>query len=112
MKKLFLEGINNIASISLATNIPTKASIPHSLANAFKDLLSVSIATDYVFKQAQQVKDFLKDPSKFQTKPVEEKKVESKKPVEEKKVVVEEKKKSEEESGGDIGFGLFGDGEE
>jgi len=113
-EKLFLEGINNIASISLATNIPTKASIPHSLANAFKDLLSVSIATDYVFKQAQQVKDFLKDPSKFQTatKVVEEKKVESKKPVEEKKPVVEEKKKSEEESGGDIGFGLFGDGEE
>jgi len=110
---LFLQGINNIASVSLATNIPTKASIPHSLANAFKDLLSVSIGTEYVFKQSQPVKDFLKDPSKFQTvvveKPKDDKKVEKK--VEEKKPV-EEKKKSEEESGGDIGFGLFGDGEE
>jgi len=48
-EKIFREGINNIASISLATNIPTKASIPHSLANCYKNLLSVSIATDYVF---------------------------------------------------------------
>jgi len=79
---LFLQGINNIASVSLATNIPTKASIPHSLANAFKDLLSVSIGTEYVFKQAQSVKDFLKDPTKFQTvvteKPKDDKKNEKK----------------------------------
>jgi len=79
-EQLFLEGINNIASISLATNYPTKASIPHSLANAFKDLLSISIGTEYVFKQAQPIKDFLKDPTKFQTAPVVvEKKIEEKK---------------------------------
>jgi large subunit ribosomal protein LP0 len=111
-ENLFREGINNIASISLATNFPTKASIPHSLANAFKDLLSVSLQTEYVFKQAQQIKDFLKDPSKFQTAVVkteekkEDKKVEEKKPKEE-----EKKKESEHESGGDIGFGLFGEEE-
>jgi len=74
-EQLFLEGINSIASISLATNIPTKASIPHSLANAFKDLVSISIGTDYEFKQAQPIKEYLKDPSKFQTTTkVEEKK--------------------------------------
>jgi large subunit ribosomal protein LP0 len=107
-ENLFLEGINNIASISLATNIPSKASIPHSLANAFKDLVSVSIGTDYDFKQAQPIKEYLKDPSKFVTAKVEEKK----EVKETKKEVVEEKKKSEEESGGDIGFGLFGGEEE
>jgi len=108
-ENLFREGINNIASISLATNIPTKASIPHSLANAFKDLLSISIGTEYVFKQAQPIKDFLKDPTKFQTAPVVvEKKVEEKK-VEKKSW--KRRKKSEGESGGDIGFGLFGDEE-
>jgi len=82
-ENLFREGINNIASISLATNMPTKASIPHSLANAYKNLLSVSISTDYVFKQAQQVKDFLKDPSKFQTATTNVK--EKKKPQKKKK---------------------------
>jgi large subunit ribosomal protein LP0 len=111
-ERIFKEGINNIASISLATNIPTKASIPHTLANAYKNLLSVSLSTEYVFKQAQQVKDYLKDPTKFQTAVVKEEKKEEKKPVETKKPEVkEEKKKSEEESGGDIGFGLFGDDE-
>jgi len=112
-EKLFLEGISNIASLSLGANFPTKASIPHSLANAFKDLLAVSLQTDYVFKQAQAVKDFLKDPSKFQTTApkVEKPKVEKQK-VEEKPKVEEEKKKSEEESGGDIGFGLFGEEQE
>jgi len=112
-ENLFLEGINKIASISLALNYPTKASIPHSLANAFKDLLSISIGTEYVFKQAQPVKEFLKDPSKFQK--VEKKEEVVEKPKEDKKkVVVEEKPKEEEkeESGGDMGFGLFGDGEE
>jgi len=111
-ESLFMQGINNIASISLAANFPTKASIPHSIANAFKDLLSISIGTEYVFKQAQPIKDFLKDPTKFQkeTVVVEKPKVEEKKkPVEEKKPVVEEK--SDGGSGGDIGFGLFGDGE-
>jgi len=86
-EKVFLEGINNIASISLATNIPTKASVPHSMANAFKDLLSISIGTEYVFKQAQKVKEFLKDPSKFQSAVVE-KKVDA---VEKKEVKVEKK---------------------
>jgi large subunit ribosomal protein LP0 len=108
-ESLFLQGINNIASISLAVNIPTKASIPHSLANAFKNLLSIAIGTEYSFKQAEPIKEFLKDPSKFQTQTVakvEEKKVEKVEKVEEKK------KESEKESGGDIGFGLFGGEEE
>jgi len=93
-ENLFLQGINNIASISLATNIPTKASIPHSLANAFKDLLSVSIGTEYTFKQAQPIKDYLKDPSKFQTAvKVEEKPKEEKKDSKKVEKVEEKKKK-------------------
>jgi len=110
-EKEFLECINNIASISLATNIPTKASVPHSLANAFKDLLSISIGTDYVFKQAQKVKEFLKDPSKFQSATPVEKKEEKKVKEEVKKVEEKKVEEEKEESGGVIGFGLFGEEE-
>jgi len=71
-EKLFQDGLREIASLSLGSNFPTKASIPHTLTNAFKDLLSISVGTNYTFKQAESVKEFLKDPSKFAK--VEEKK--------------------------------------
>jgi len=93
-ENLFREGLNNIASISLALNYPTKASIPHSLANGFKDLLSIALQTEYVFKQAQPIKEFLKDPSKFQTAVVhEEKPKKDEKRVETKKSRSRRKKK-------------------
>jgi len=59
------EGIRNIASIGLATGIPNAASVPHSMVNAFKNVLSVACATDVTFKQAEDIKSYLEDPSKF-----------------------------------------------
>lgn len=63
--KKFLEGVRSVASVSLAINYPTVASVPHSIANGFKNVLSVAVATDISFKQAERAKEFLKDPSKF-----------------------------------------------
>jgi len=53
----FQAGARNVASLSLATGIPTLASLPHSLRNGFKNLLSVALATDYSFKQADAFKN-------------------------------------------------------
>ncbi|CAN4098753.1 unnamed protein product [Withania somnifera] len=44
---------------------PTLAAIPHMFINAYKNVLSIAIATDYSFPQAEKVKEYLKDPSKF-----------------------------------------------
>lgn len=51
----FKQGIQNIAAISLATGYPTKASIPHSIVNAFKNLLAIAVETDVVFSEAKKV---------------------------------------------------------
>ena len=55
----FSAGVSNIASISLATNYPTLAAVPHYIVNSYKNVLAVSIGTEYTFELAQKVKDYL-----------------------------------------------------
>lgn len=55
-----------LASVSLALGYPTQASVPHSIANAFKAVLAVTIGCDkYSFEKADIYKEYLADPSKF-----------------------------------------------
>jgi len=112
MFKVLSEGISNIGAISLETGYPTAVSIASSISAGFKNILAVSIATNYDFAQSKQIKEFLKDPSKFavaekKEEKKEEKKVEKK---EEKKPEkpVEKPKEPEPEEDGDMGLGLFG----
>jgi len=58
----FQSGLNNVAAVSLATDYPTLASIPHSIINGYKNALSIALTTEYTFPLAQKVKDFLSDP--------------------------------------------------
>lgn len=51
----FMTGIKQIASISLALNYPTIASVSHSLVNAYKNLIAVSLATEYEFEGSAKV---------------------------------------------------------
>lgn len=61
----FMSGIQAVATISLALNYPTIVSIMHSLVNSYKNLLAVSVSTDYTFEAAQKVKDYLENPDAF-----------------------------------------------
>ncbi|KAL7580279.1 hypothetical protein ACA910_013012 [Epithemia clementina (nom. ined.)] len=62
----FTNALNVLASISLALGIPTKASVPHSIANAYKAILAITIQLEnYSFDKADTVKAYLADPSKF-----------------------------------------------
>lgn len=62
----FSEALSAMASLSLAMGYPTQASVPHSIANAFKAVLSVTIGLDnYSFDKADIYKEYLADPSKF-----------------------------------------------
>jgi len=99
----FMAGVRNVAAVSLQIGYPTVASVPHSLINGFKNLLAVAAVTEISFKEAETVKEFIKDPSKFAAvaaapaggSPAKEAKKEVK------------KEESEEEEDDDMGFGLF-----
>jgi large subunit ribosomal protein LP0 len=43
--------VTNIAALSLATGIPTEASLPHVVTLAFKNLLSISLGTAFTFDE-------------------------------------------------------------
>ena len=53
--KRFFSGVTTVAAISLALNYPTLVSVVHSLVNSYKNLLAVSIATEYTFEGSEKV---------------------------------------------------------
>ncbi|XP_028405829.1 60S acidic ribosomal protein P0-like isoform X2 [Dendronephthya gigantea] len=65
----FIQGIANVASVSLAIGYPTVASVPHSIANGFKNVIAVALETDIMFPAVEQLKAYLKDPSAFAPAP-------------------------------------------
>jgi len=105
----FAIGVSMVTSLSLAISYPTLAAAPHMFVNAYKNVLAFAVATEYSFPEADKVKEYLKDPSKFAVAvaapaaaasggaPAAAAKEEAK------------KEEPEEESDEDIGFGLFGD---
>merc|ERR1712141_1220 len=96
----FMMGVANVAAVSLAIGYPTVASVPHSIANGFKNLLAVAAETDITFKEAETMKEYLADPSKFAVAAAP-----AAAAAEEKKE--EKKAESSEEEDDDMGFGLF-----
>ena len=65
IKQKFMAGVANVAALCLTINYPTIASVPHSIVNGMKNLLAVAAVTDISFKEAETLKEFLADPSKF-----------------------------------------------
>jgi len=57
----FQRAISNLASISIASGYITKPATPHIIANAFKNLASVTFVADYSFKQAEALKEAAKN---------------------------------------------------
>jgi len=60
-----LSGTMNVAAVSLAINYPNPASVPHMVANGYKNVLAVALATEISFPLAEKAKAFLADPSAF-----------------------------------------------
>merc|ERR1712176_1003678 len=98
----FMAGVTNVAAVSLAIGYPTVASVPHSIANGFKNLMAVAAATEIEFPQVEQLKAYLADPSAFAAAAAPAAAVEEKK--EEAAAAAE----SSEESDEDFGMDLFG----
>ncbi|KAF6140332.1 hypothetical protein GIB67_011351, partial [Kingdonia uniflora] len=61
----FAAGVSMVTSLSLAISYPTLAAAPHMFINAYKNVLAFAVSTEYSFPQADKVKEFFEDPSKF-----------------------------------------------
>lgn len=51
----FAAGVKQMATISLALNYPTIASVMHTVVNGYKNLIAVSLATEYEFEGSAKV---------------------------------------------------------
>lgn len=100
----FSSGIKTIAAISLAIGIPTIASVAHSFINAYKNVLGVSIATDYEFEHSAQIKERLANPEAFAAAAAPVTQASEAAPA-----AAAAQEEEEEESDEEMGFGLFDD---
>lgn len=96
----FMAGVANVASVSLAIGYPTVASVPHSIANGFKNLQAVAAVTEISFPQVEQLKAYLADPSAFA--------VAAPAAAEAAAPAAAPEPESSEESDGDFGMDMFG----
>jgi large subunit ribosomal protein LP0 len=101
----FSAGVSMVTSLALAISYPTIAAASHMFVNSYKNVLALAVATDYSFPQAEKVKEYLKDPSKFAVAAAPAGGDAAAAPPAGK----EEEKKEEpaEESDDDMGFSLF-----
>ncbi|KAI0280842.1 60S acidic ribosomal protein P0 [Russula aff. rugulosa BPL654] len=99
----FLTGVKTITALALALHYPTIASVTHSLVNAYKNVLAISLGTEYSFEGAEKVKEYLANPEAFAVAaaPVAEAAAADAGPA------TAEKEEEKEESDDDMGFGLF-----
>jgi len=62
----FFSALSKIAAVSLQVGYPTQASFGHSVANAFKTLVAITVELEgYSFPKAEPFKAFVKDPTAF-----------------------------------------------
>jgi len=62
----FTRACREVAALCLSLNYPTAASVPHSIMDAYKNILAVGLGCEsYSWENLVKVKEILKDPSKF-----------------------------------------------
>merc|ERR1711879_42139 len=62
----FNNAVREVAALCLALNYPTAASVPHSIMDAYKNMLAIGMAcTNYSWENLEKVETILKDPSAF-----------------------------------------------
>lgn len=61
----FTSCLKETVAISIELGMPTQASVPYSVLLAFTNCLAVAAETEFEFKEATEMKAYLKDPSAF-----------------------------------------------
>ncbi|VDN50564.1 unnamed protein product [Dracunculus medinensis] len=106
IRSRFLEGVRNVAAVSLSIGHPTMCSISHSIVNGLKNLLAIAVETDIDFKEAHMIKEYLADPSKFAVSSAISAPAASA-AIKVEPIPAQKEEMKEEESDEDMGFGLF-----
>jgi len=96
MSERLQQGIRNIAAFGVQSNITNKASAPHVIASAFKNILGLSLSANFEIAQAKGLSAATSKPAEVKK---EEKKVEKK----------EDKKKEPDPPAEEEDIGGFGD---
>jgi len=102
LRSRFMDGLRDVAAVSLQIGYPTVASAPHSIINGFKNLLAIAAETDITFPEAEQMKAYLADPSAFASAAPAAAAADA--PAAAAAAEPEEEEESEDD---DMGFGLF-----
>jgi len=97
-------GIKNIAALSLEISYPTVASVPHSLANGYKNLIAISLVSDYCLDSVKELKELLDNPEALASLQAASAAATTEEAGAGAAAAEEEE---EEESDSDMGFGLF-----
>lgn len=61
----FMNGVSNVAALSRAVGLPTTAALPHIMLDGFKNLVALILDTEFSFKQADALKNAIKNPGAF-----------------------------------------------
>lgn len=104
LSKSIASAATRIACVSLAIGYPCLPSVPHSLARAFKNVLSIAVASDIEFERATEIKNLLNmDPEALAAM------VAASAPAagNDAPAQAAAEEEEEEESDADMGFGLF-----
>jgi len=107
----FVQGVQTVAALSVALSYPSTPALPHYLADGYRTLLSISLATDYTFERAQKLKDLLANPEALRAAQAPVAAAPAAAPVAEKKGKKEEKpvEKPKEDEPAEDDEGGFGD---
>ncbi|KAK9479497.1 ribosomal protein L10-domain-containing protein [Lipomyces japonicus] len=101
--KSFTSAITSVTAISLAIGYPTISAVIHSVFNHYKEILAISIATDYTFEAAEAIKDRIANPDAYAAAAP----VAAAATSESAAAVDEAPEEAADESDDDMGFGLF-----
>jgi len=96
----FSNGVKNVAAVSLGIGFPTVAALPHVLIRGYKNLLAISLTTEYSFPRADKVKHAIANPGAIAVAPTTSTTTTAP-PVKEKEV------EKPEEDDTDMGLSLF-----
>lgn len=99
----FTSAVSAITQISLASGYPTVAAVSHQIVNTYKNVLALSVATDYTFEGSEQIKDRIANPDAYAAAAPAAGAAASGSAAAEEAAPEEEA----EESDDDMGFGLF-----
>jgi len=99
--KAFAAGVANVAALSLGLSYPSLPALPHTVMNAYKNLVAICLETNYMFEEAKALKERVENPDAFVVSaPVVETKTEA--PTQQAVVAAEPSEEEEEEDMGDL----------